>query len=382
VGGNFNTIGTSSPITRNHLAAINTSDGSVVTGFDPNVNNEIFDMKLSSDGNLLYIGGAFNTVNGSTTRNFVAAVNTTSGLVNSFDPSPDDWVYSLDISSDQNILYIGGLFSIVGVSSPVTRNRIAAVNASDGSVVTGFDPNANNAVYTIGLSSNTLYIGGDFTTIGSTTRNRIAAVNATDGSLVTTFDPNVNQYVYSSGFSSNRLYIGGNFTTVGGVSPSYFASFSVPQSPSYGGSSSYVSPFVSTSSAPDTSLSTSTPVPTATDIETIPVGTSTITDTSVPTLTAYQFTFSQVLKLGSMGEEVRQLQVFLNTHGFPVAQTGNGSLGKESIYFGIKTHRALIKFQEAYKEEILIPQGLTQGTGIFLNYSKRVANAILLGQKR
>jgi hypothetical protein len=46
-------------------------------------------------------------------------------------------------------------------------------------------------------------------------------------------------------------------------------------------------------------------------------------------------------------ESVRQLQIFLNNNGFTVANSGNGSPGNESNYFGPFTRTALAKFQLA-----------------------------------
>ncbi len=85
---------------------------------------------------------------------------------------------------------------------------------------------------------------------------------------------------------------------------------------------------------------------------------------------------SRTLRVGSVGEDVRALQVFLNTHGFPVAQTGRGSLGNETAFFGPKTKQALIKFQEAHSTSILQPLNLTLGTGILGKETRRVINAL------
>jgi peptidoglycan hydrolase-like protein with peptidoglycan-binding domain len=57
--------------------------------------------------------------------------------------------------------------------------------------------------------------------------------------------------------------------------------------------------------------------------------------------------FTRDLELGASGEDVRALQHFLNTHGFPVNLTVEGSLGKETLVFGPATQAALIKFQTA-----------------------------------
>lgn len=78
-----------------------------------------------------------------------------------------------------------------------------------------------------------------------------------------------------------------------------------------------------------------------------------------------QFVFTRNLSVGSIGEDVRELQKFLNSHGFIVALFGPGSVGNETNYFGNLTKSALIKFQENYKNEILVPLGLIRGTGYF-----------------
>ncbi len=58
-------------------------------------------------------------------------------------------------------------------------------------------------------------------------------------------------------------------------------------------------------------------------------------------------TFTRNLTLGSSGQDVKNLQVFLNDNGYTIATTGAGSPGDESTYFGAKTAAALAKFQAA-----------------------------------
>lgn len=80
---------------------------------------------------------------------------------------------------------------------------------------------------------------------------------------------------------------------------------------------------------------------------------------------AAEVDFSHTLKLGMRGDEVRALQQVLNSDpDTRVAEHGDGSLGNETNYFGNATKRALIKFQEKYRGEILTPVGLVSGTGI------------------
>ena len=90
---------------------------------------------------------------------------------------------------------------------------------------------------------------------------------------------------------------------------------------------------------------------------------STPNPTGVPVIESASFTRS--LSVGAQGNDVKFLQLYLNTHGFVVAENGPGSRGNETNYFGPATSRALILFQEAHKEEILTPAGLTSGSGYF-----------------
>lgn len=59
-------------------------------------------------------------------------------------------------------------------------------------------------------------------------------------------------------------------------------------------------------------------------------------------------TFSGDLQLGSTGSDVKALQVWLNAHGYAVAASGPGSSANESTHFGLRTYRALVRFQAAH----------------------------------
>ncbi len=80
------------------------------------------------------------------------------------------------------------------------------------------------------------------------------------------------------------------------------------------------------------------------------------------------------LKLGSVGEDVKQLQIFLNTHGSIVSLLGPGSVGNETLFFGNATKAALKKFQEIHAKDILVPAGLTTGSGILGRFTLMFVN--------
>lgn len=86
------------------------------------------------------------------------------------------------------------------------------------------------------------------------------------------------------------------------------------------------------------------------------------------------FQFTSDLKVGSTGNEVRELQKCL----------ANPPAGGPDIYpegeitgaFKDKTRTAVIKFQEKHKEEILDPHGLKQGTGTVLASTRKKLNEL------
>ena len=68
---------------------------------------------------------------------------------------------------------------------------------------------------------------------------------------------------------------------------------------------------------------------------------------AVTTSASLNTSFKHNLSSGLKGEDVKNLQKFLNSQGFLIAETGDGSTGKETITFGTLTKAALIKFQKA-----------------------------------
>lgn len=80
--------------------------------------------------------------------------------------------------------------------------------------------------------------------------------------------------------------------------------------------------------------------------------------------------FNKDLWFGVAHTDVIDLQKFLNQQGFVVAESGPGSPGKETGYFGYRTFRALREFQTFYRESITSPSSFQKATG-YLDYFTR-----------
>jgi hypothetical protein len=216
------------PVVRNNLAAVDIATGEL-TDFDPNVDGSVSALLL--DGTTLYVGGNFTDVNNGTSRTGLAAFDVDTSVATAFDVPPvDGSIYTLLLDGDT--LYVGGSFSCFGefiesCGEATPRNNLAAVNVGTSELI-DFDPDINNSVFALELDGETLYVGGDFTSVngGIENRNRLAGFSTTTG-IVTGLDfGDVNDSVTDLLLNGNTLYASGNFTTVNeGTTRNGFAAF-------------------------------------------------------------------------------------------------------------------------------------------------------------
>ncbi len=98
----------------------------------------------------------------------------------------------------------------------------------------------------------------------------------------------------------------------------------------------------------------------------------------VPLEAPKDFAFQKNLYLGMKDDDVRNLQIVLNFDSDTrVAQTGYGSPGNETDYFGPATKDAVKRFQEKYKDEVLDPVGMDSPNGFVGSHSRAKLNSIL-----
>ncbi|MEO8435397.1 MAG: DUF4214 domain-containing protein [Pyrinomonadaceae bacterium] len=218
-GGGFTNIG-GQP--RNSIARLDATNGSVdvLDPFNPNANGVVNAIVVQpADGNIL-VGGGFTTI-GAQPRNYIARLNAASGSADSFDPKANVLVNAIALQASDGKVLFGGQFTTLAPNGggPVTRNRIARVNP-DGTLDTGFDPNANGEVFEIAVQADgKVLAAGAFSganSIGGQTRNRIARLNASTG-LADSFDPNSNDTVFSMAIQPDgKILVGG---AIGALTP-------------------------------------------------------------------------------------------------------------------------------------------------------------------
>lgn len=122
-GGPFATIGGQSRIGIAKLSGLGT--GAADPAWNPSANSPVTDLAVDSGGNI-YAGGKFTTIGGQS-RRFVARLfgTGTGGADPNWNPSPDNFVYSLAVSSSDDV-YVGGVFAAIGAQSRVGIAAFAA----------------------------------------------------------------------------------------------------------------------------------------------------------------------------------------------------------------------------------------------------------------
>ena len=181
---------------------------------------------LAVSGTTLYAGGGFTTAGG-VAANSIAQWNGSSwSALGSGMSGGGFYVSALAVSGSK--LYAGGWFTTAGGNS---ANSIAQWNGSSwsalGSGMSGTNYNGNGPyVYALAVSGSTLYAGGSFTKAGGKSANSIAQWNGSSwsalGSGLSDGDA-YGPYVSALAVSGSTLYVGGDFTSAGSSSANYIA---------------------------------------------------------------------------------------------------------------------------------------------------------------
>ena len=137
-------------------------------------------------------------------------------------------------------LYVGGEFTYAGDGAggalPSARANVAAFAAAGGALRPGLTSGVDGVVVAMAASGTTLYLGGDFATVGGAARTRLAAYDTSSGA-VTPWNPGADATVRAIVPSSDgsAVFVGGAFAQAGGSARAYVAqidSSNAPAAPS------------------------------------------------------------------------------------------------------------------------------------------------------
>jgi hypothetical protein len=220
VGGWFTHIGSTS---RKYIASLNATTGAL-TSWNPGASSRVAAMTVA--GPTLYVGGQFTTLGGAS-RSLIGSFDIGTGALNPWNPTSaggvNPQVESIAVSG--STVYVVGDFAQMGGK---IRSSLVALDAVTGEA-TDWNPLVVDSSVTPWIQSIAVYgpvvcIGGFFTNAGGQPRYYLAAIDAITGNA-TPWNPGANSYVDSIIISDSSLFIGGNFSSVGGIAGMGVAEF-------------------------------------------------------------------------------------------------------------------------------------------------------------
>lgn len=184
VGGQFTRVmeANGHVLPRTDIFAFDVATGLVEPAFAPAVaNGQVSTLSVGPDGQSVFAGGTFDTVNGQPEKRLVKLSLADGSIVPGFHPAlMGSWVEDSDVRG--NTLYIGGAISSV---DGVARGRLAALNATTGAVDPDLaldftDKRAGKlrvAHFDISPDGTKLVATGTFTKVDGLDRNQVAMID-------------------------------------------------------------------------------------------------------------------------------------------------------------------------------------------------------------
>ncbi len=224
IGGAFTTL---KGKTRNRLGAVSAGSSAALVNWTPHASSEVYALQLSASGKRIYVGGAFDHMNGKP-ANHLSAVKTGNGAIaTKFHVHPSYPVFSLALAGPS--LYVGGAGNGGHVAAFVFKTSHRR-----------WDVLTDGDVRAITLRQGVVYVGGHFnnycqnhlgtgtplTCTTPTGRRKFLALNQSTGNL-TSWNPigNSKQGVFAIRSTKTQVMAGGSFTKVHGVDQEGFVRF-------------------------------------------------------------------------------------------------------------------------------------------------------------
>ncbi|WP_431279650.1 PKD domain-containing protein [Leifsonia poae] len=176
-------------------------------------------------GNTVYVAGKFTTARptgaaagtNTTPRSNLLAYNVTTGaLISSFNVPLNAQALAITASPDGSRVYVGGDFTTAGAGN---YYRIVAISTATGQVISSFRPIMESQVRALAATNTAVYAGGTFSSVNGTARGFVAKINASDGSLDTGWNASTDAVVDAMAVSPDgtKVYVGGRFKNANGA---------------------------------------------------------------------------------------------------------------------------------------------------------------------
>ncbi len=176
-------------------------------------------------GSSVFVAGRFTQVVAPDGRTFaqasLAAFDRASGAwKDGFRPVFDGPVHSITRSADGDRLFVGGEFTTI---NGVPTGNVAAIDPITGTVIDDFRAPAQattggrNIVHALEIAGNQLYIGGEFSGVNGVGQNHLVRVSASTGQVDASFTPRIqlgSVMAVEPAADGQRVFVGGQFEQV------------------------------------------------------------------------------------------------------------------------------------------------------------------------
>ena len=174
-------------IPRSNLLAYRLSTGELIQSFAPSINAQVRSVEASPDGTRLYIVGDFTAVNGQS-RSRVAGFDLPTGSLANFAPNANSAVIGVDATN--TTVYLTGVFGRVN-----GQDRLGAAAVSRDGTLLPWAPvlgERRGRVVLVSPDETKVVLGGDFPTLNGSSNPGygLGMVSAIDGSLLAPFQVN------------------------------------------------------------------------------------------------------------------------------------------------------------------------------------------------